>query len=135
MVRQSIPVEVNSHPLKAFVETGAQSTISLYSSSPSSLSAANIALVSPECAEACGWVISSSVLTSNSDAWCRIRQLVDRRFSGTARGVGTAKILGRVHYAPLKLADLSLGCSFTIMEVYIFASLLTKDAKKLKVIS
>lgn len=43
-------------------------------------------------------------------------RLIDSRFAGVAKGVGTAKILGRVHVAPLLIGKEVFTSSFTILE-------------------
>ena len=77
-----VDMKVNEHPIKAFVDSGAQMTI-----------------MSLGCAQRLG-----------------LERLIDRRFQGTAKGVGTQKIIGKVHQAPITIADVSMPCAITVLE-------------------
>ncbi|KAJ3187219.1 DNA damage-inducible protein 1 [Irineochytrium annulatum] len=95
-----INLQVNGHPIKSFVDSGAQATImSLGTFCPFITTFAKCDGHVTDCARA-----------------CNIMHLVDHRFSGIAEGVGTAKILGRVHSTQIKIGTQYLPCSFTIME-------------------
>ncbi|KAJ3092123.1 DNA damage-inducible protein 1 [Physocladia obscura] len=93
---------VNGVPVKAFVDSGAQATI-----------------MSPSCAEKCMCLQTKkedNLENISTVLLGKIMHLLDERFAGIAEGVGTAKILGRVHHAEIKVGQQSLDCSFTIME-------------------
>lgn len=77
-----INCRVNGFDIKAFVDSGAQSTI-----------------MSNACAER-----------------CNILHLIDRRYRGIARGVGTQKILGKIHLVQLEINGDFVPSSFMILE-------------------
>lgn len=77
-----VDTKINGHPIQAFCDSGAQSTI-----------------MSKKIAQQCG-----------------LSDYIDTRFEGTAVGVGTGKILGRIHMVQLQIGDYYFPCSVTVMD-------------------
>jgi DNA damage-inducible protein 1 len=58
----------------------------------------------------------STIMSKRLAVECGLGDLIDERMSGTAVGVGTGKILGRIHIVQLQLGDYYFPCSVTVMD-------------------
>lgn len=91
-----IHCRVNGVPVKAFVDSGAQTTI-----------------MSAACAER-----------------CNVNRLIDTRWNGVAKGVGTQRIIGRIHMVQLQIESDHLTSSFSVLEKQPMDMLLGLDMLK-----
>lgn len=57
-----------------------------------------------------------TIMSEKAAKECGIFDLIDTRFSGMAAGVGTGKILGKVHIVQLEIGGSFFPCSISIME-------------------
>merc|ERR1719419_957376 len=58
----------------------------------------------------------ATIMSQKAAERCNIIRLVDRRWAGVAKGVGTQKIIGRVHMAQIQIEKDFLTSSFSILE-------------------
>lgn len=58
----------------------------------------------------------STIMSESCARRCGIMRLLDVRFASVAKGVGTAKILGRVHAAHVQMGNAHFQSSIAIME-------------------
>jgi DNA damage-inducible protein 1 len=58
----------------------------------------------------------TTIMSKKCAQKCGIFDLVDTRFAGIAVGVGTGKILGRIHMAQLQIGHVHFPCSVTVMD-------------------
>ena len=58
----------------------------------------------------------ATIISQDCARRCGIMHLLDDRFAGMAQGVGTSKILGRIHLADMFVGGQLLQCSFTVLE-------------------
>ncbi|GFH13482.1 uncharacterized protein HaLaN_09375 [Haematococcus lacustris] len=57
-----------------------------------------------------------TIMTHDFAERCGLLRLMDTRFQGVARGVGSSKILGKVHQAQAKVGGHFLTVAITILE-------------------
>ncbi len=72
-----------------------------------------------ECWPACGSEVLHWIWLVCTSLWffrCGVMRLLDKRFAGEARGVGSCKILGKVHAAQMKLGGSFFAVSLTVLE-------------------
>lgn len=94
-----IDCQINGVPLKAFVDCGAQMTISKIFDIGLDAFFTSLYIVMKRFAMKCG-----------------LERLIDTRFMGTVKGIGSGNIYGRVHSVPIKIGTQHLPCSLTIID-------------------
>lgn len=57
-----------------------------------------------------------TIMTYDFAEKCYLTRLIDKRYQGMAVGVGSSKIIGRIHAAPLKVAGNFITSSITVLE-------------------
>lgn len=58
----------------------------------------------------------STIMSKACAERCHITRLIDERWSGIAQGVGTQKILGRIHLCQVQIENDFLSSSFNVLE-------------------
>jgi len=57
-----------------------------------------------------------TIMSASCARKCDLMRLLDTRFSGMAQGVGTQKILGRIHTGQIQIGHNFIGSTFSVME-------------------